>query len=282
MIKNLKIAYFIFLIFLALSCNKNEKNFDENDNPMKGIEIINQTQWDNLGNKKIYFGHQSVGYDIIDGVEFILNNNPDININIIEGSKLSLFENPVFAHSKNGLNGDPKSKIDAFYKIVDEGLGGKVDIAGFKFCYADFNKNTDITNIFEYYKNKMNKISQKYPNVEIIHFTVPLRAIQTGPKAWVKKILNKDVGIKDNYARQQFNELLINNFNGLSIFDLAKHESTNLDKIREYTFVNDKKVYSMVPDYTIDGGHLSNKGKYYIGTQYLLFLTDITKGKRKD
>lgn len=282
MIKNLKIAYFIFLICLTISCKKNENDPNENNNPMKGIETINRTQWDKLGNKKIYFGHQSVGYDLIDGVESILKKNPDIKINIIEGSNLGLFENPVFAHSKNGLNGDPKSKIDAFYKIVDEGLGEKVDIAGFKFCYADFNKNTDINNVFEYYKLKMNKISQKYPNIEIIHYTIPLRAIQKGPKAWVKKILNKDVGIQDNYARQQFNELLVNSFKDQSIFNLAKHESTNLDKIREYTLVNDKKVYSMVPDFTIDGGHLSTKGKYYIGTQYLLFLVDTTKGKRKD
>jgi len=182
MIKNFKITYSIFLLFLSISCYKNEKFPNDNNDPMKSIETISRAQWAELANKKIYFGHQSVGYDMIDGVEFILKKNPDIKINLAEGSDLSVFENPVFAHAKNGQNGNPKSKIDAFYKIVDQGLGGKVDIAGFKFCYVDFNKSTNVNDVFEYYTLKMNKISQKYPNTEIIHYTVPLRTIHNYPQ----------------------------------------------------------------------------------------------------
>lgn len=267
-----KLTFFIF--FLSISCNVDKKSPKNINNSMKSIKTISQERWGKLANKKIYFGHQSVGYNIIDGVETILKNNPNIKINIKEGNKLIIFEKPVFAHSKNGQNGDPKSKIDAFYKIIDERLGGNVDISGFKFCYVDFNKNTDIEDIFEYYKLKMNIISQKYPNTEIIHCTVPLLTIQKGPKAWVKKILNKSIGIEDNIARQQFNELLVKEYSDQSIFDLAKYESTYPNMDREFTIVNNKKYFAMVPDYTNDGGHLSTKGKYHIASQFLLFLTN--------
>ena len=37
-----------------------------------------------LMDKKIYFGHQSVGFNILDGVSEILKNNPSIKLNIIK------------------------------------------------------------------------------------------------------------------------------------------------------------------------------------------------------
>lgn len=240
---------------------------------MKIIETISQSQWDNLASKKIYFGHQSVGYNIIDGVELILKENPEIGINIKEGVNIKGFNKPVFRHARNGENGDPKSKIDAFYQIIDEGLGDNVDIAGFKFCYVDFNKNTDVIDVFKHYKMKMDKLSKKYPRIEIVHYTVPLRSIQQGPRAWVKKILNKSIGIDDNVARQKFNDLLILEYNDKPIFDIAKYESTYLNEDRKFTIVDKKKVYSMIPEYTNDGGHLSDTGKYYIGSKFLVFLS---------
>lgn len=281
MIKKLFKFSFIFLLILLISCKKNKELLIDNNNPMKNIKTIKQAQWNKLANKNIYFGHQSVGYNMIDGIESILKENPNIKIDIKEGNELIKFESPVFAHAKIGKNGNPKSKIDAFYKIIDESLGENVDIAGFKFCYVDFNKNTDVKDVFENYKLNMDKINQKYPNTKIIHFTAPIRAIQTGPKAWVKKLLNKSIGIEDNHTRQQFNELLNNEYKDQSVFDIAKFESTYPDKSREFTKVNGEKIYSMIPDYTNDGGHLSKNGKYHIGTQFLLFLVDTPKGKVK-
>ena len=75
-----------------------------------------------------------------------------LDLNIVKGNDLDFFKNPVFAHASNGKNGDPKSKIDDLYQDMENGLGKKVDIAGFKFCYVDIKDDTDVNEIFEYYK----------------------------------------------------------------------------------------------------------------------------------
>lgn len=275
MIKNISIC--IFIIFFTACIKENDR-----DNiliNMNSINNVSQEKWDKLAGKKIFFGHRSVGYNMIDGIKAHLAENPNLKLNIEEGNSPSFFDHPVFAHSKNGQNTDPKSKIDAFYKELDGGLGDKVDIAGFKFCYIDFDNSTDINEIFLKYKLKMNEISDKYPHIKIIHFTVPLRTFQRGPKEFIKKLIGKDIGLADNTARQQFNDLLLNEFKEQPIFDLAKYESTYLDGQREFSIINNEKIYSMVPIYSTDGGHLSEIGKHYLGGKLLLFLVEESSGR---
>ena len=90
MSKVLRISNVLILIFLLNSCTKDRK-LPNNDNHMKIIKTIKQAQWDKLANKKIYFGHQSVGYNMIDGVELILKENPKIGIKIKEGDDIKAF-----------------------------------------------------------------------------------------------------------------------------------------------------------------------------------------------
>jgi len=276
MLNNFKI-YFIFLLVLT-ACTKEENNGMIKQN-MDNIKKITQEKWDQLSQKKIYFGHQSVGYNMMDGMEMILKENPNIKINIRKGHDANLFQNPVFAHDNNGSNRDPKAKIDDFCKTMENGLGNKVDITGFKFCYVDIEEGSDVQGIFAHYKKKMNEIALKYPDVTFIHYTVPLMSIQTGPKALIKKILGKDIGLEDNIVRNEFNELLRNEYKDQFVFDLAKAESTYADGSREFSEVNGEKVYTMVPDYTSDGGHLSKKGKIRIGRDLLVFLANLSDGR---
>jgi hypothetical protein len=238
------------------------------------MEKVTPNEWNQLSKKRIYFGHQSVGFNIVDGIEMHMTENHDLQLHIERGNELKLFDNPVFAHSPNGKNGDPKSKINDFYQKMEEGLGNKVDIAGFKFCYVDFSTETDISDVFSHYKNKMNELTLKYPTVKFVHFTAPLMSLQKGPKGFVKKLLGKDIGVEDNYAREKFNNLLRQEYGHESIFDLAMYESLFSNGERNYTLENDEKVYSMVPAYTNDGGHLSKTGKYFISGELLLFLKE--------
>ncbi len=272
-IKN--IISFLILLFVLTSCEKKTNNLTKIINIMETIKDVPQKEWDLLANKKIFFGHQSVGYNMIDGIETILKESSNIKLNIKKGKDLNLFISPVFAHNNNGSNRDPKSKIDAFCKAMEEGLGDKVDMAGFKFCYVDFEDGSDALEIFNYYKKKMDEITIKYPKVKIIHFTCPIRSLQKGPKGIIKKLLGKDIGIKDNIARQEFNELLLKEYKGKAVFDLAKAESTYSDGSREYSEVDGKKIFTMIPAYTNDGGHLSKKGKLIIGSDFLFFLANL-------
>lgn len=272
--KNKKLIYFLIVFLVFLSCTKEKSNNLLID--MDYIKNVPQNKWDELSQKKIYFGHQSVGYNMIDGLIDHLKNNPNIKLTIAEGNDLGLFDQSVFAHSTNGKNEDPKSKIDAFYNIMDGGVGNLVDMAGFKFCYLDFKNGTEVDEVFKYYRTKMHELSLKYPNVKIIHYTVPLKTIQSGPKAIIKKMLGKSIGIEDNLTRQKFNTLLLNEYANESLFDLAKFESTYPDGSREFIEKKNDKIYSLIEDYTNDGGHLSKEGQYYITTQFLLFLAEET------
>jgi len=268
------VSYVLIIFLILTSCSKN--NISTNQNTMDKIKNINQNKWNLFSKKKIYFGHQSVGYNMIDGIEMILIENPNIKLNIKKGKDLNLFNSPVFAHDDNGSNRNPKSKIDDFCVTIENGLGDKVDIAGFKFCYVDVEKGTNVNDLFSYYKKQMNEVALKYPNVIFIHYTVPLKSLQIGPKALIKKILGKDIGVEDNMVRNEFNDLLRKEYRDQGIFDIAKIESTFTDGKRSFSEVNDKKVYTMIPSFTNDGGHLSMSGKKRIGKEYLCFLAEIS------
>ena len=50
-------------------------------------------------------------------------------MNIVETSGPADFKAGIFAHSRVGKNTDPKSKVNEFVKFVENGIGGKADIA---------------------------------------------------------------------------------------------------------------------------------------------------------
>ena len=125
-------------------------------------------QLDQLAGKKIYFGHQSVGFNIIDGIKDILSRNSGLKLNIKETRDLRDFSAPIFAHSVIGRNREPVSKIEDFKKILESGIGDKVDIAFFKFCFVDVIANTDIDNLFKYYVSTVSALEAEYPKVKIV------------------------------------------------------------------------------------------------------------------
>ena len=55
------------------------------------LENVPASSWKALSEKKIYFGHQSVGFNIMDGVADLMKEYPDIKLNIIETKESSNF-----------------------------------------------------------------------------------------------------------------------------------------------------------------------------------------------
>ena len=96
------------------------------------LEDIPASAWKKLGEKKIFFGHQSVGNNIIKGIKDILKDNPNIDFNIMEISEPVELKEGVFAHTNNlGKNEDPQSKITAFANYLENGMGNNTDLAFF-------------------------------------------------------------------------------------------------------------------------------------------------------
>jgi len=61
----------------------------------------------------------------------------------------------------------------------------------------------------------------------------------------------------------------------VNIFDLAKIESTFPDGRRASFTKDGKTYYSMVPDYTYDGGHLNELGRKIAAEQLLFLLANL-------
>ena len=244
---------------------------------LSSLENVPESAWKKLSEKRIFFGHQSVGFNIINGIKEIIKENPMIKLNLVKTGDFKDFSTPLFAHDMVGKNTDPKSKIDAFARFMEKGIGNKADMAFFKFCYVDANAGTDVKKIFKEYKNRLFRLKKNYPETKFIHVTMPLISVQTGPRAWIKKLIGKPIrGIEDNIKRNHFNSFLKNEYLDKDpLFDLAKIESTFPDGIRSFFTRDGVTYYTLVQDYTHDGGHLNEKGRKTVAEQLLIFLAKV-------
>lgn len=266
----------ILLITITVACSGGE--MEQNKVTYSSLKDVPNSAWDKLSNKKIYFGHQSVGFNIVDGMKDLMNDYPQIKLNIVETNKLEdLKDGGVFAHSTVGQNTDPKSKIDDFSKFIRAGIGSKADAAALKFCFVDITSKTEVSKVFEDYKNEIGNIKQTYPNLAIIHFSEPLTQRQTGWRVFIKKIIGRSIGgVAENMKRTEYNELLIKEFQGKDpILDIAKIESTYPDGTRCSFEKDGKTYYSLAPEYTNDGGHLNELGRKKVAEQLLLLLVNL-------
>jgi len=283
-LKYLSTAIISFITsILIFSCSGGEMSKETIKFP--SIKDIPAAKWEKLSQKKLYFGHASVGFNIFNGIKDLMKENPQIKLNIVKTADQSDFQLGIFAHSGVGKNGYPKSKIDEFAKFINKGIGKKADTAFFKFCYVDVRTETEVSNVFNDYKNTMSKLMTAYPDTKFIHVTVPLTTeftmLQTLFKL-AKKAIMKIIGKpywdlpRGNIKRNQLNEMILQEYDGKApIFDLAKIESTFPDGKRCSFTKDGKTYYSMVPEYTDDGGHLNKFSRKKVAEQLLILLANL-------
>ena len=179
------------MILAITGCNHTTAEESHDMTAIQEIKISDAT-WKKLAGKKIFFGRQSVGFNIIDGIKDLMQNAPeDYRLNIIELSGPKKLDAPGFYHARVGSNVDPVSKIDDFARQMDAGLGNTVDIAFFKFCFVDIGPHTDIEKVFKHYQETMARLEKQYPNTRFVHFTVPLATTMTSWKTKFKVLLKK-------------------------------------------------------------------------------------------
>lgn len=240
--------------------------------------LVNDVDWETLATRRIYFGHQSVGYNIIRGIEDVAKERGAGKLKIVETSLPGHLNGSMFAHSRVGKNLDPVSKIRDFSLAVEEGFGQNGDIAFFKFCYVDINAKTDVDKLFSNYKTAMSELRRKYPRVTFVHFTVPVTTVVESWKTRIKKLVG--IGTLWEYAdaiqRARYNELIRGEYGGKEpIFDIAAIESTD-PAGRKFGFrVSSKWYEAMVPCFTDDGGHLNEFGRRWVASHLLSFIKEI-------
>ena len=277
---------FIFIIVVgvpitaALIMYSPKIKTDTNKTILPSIDDVPREYWEKLAGKKIFFGHKSVGYNIIDGIKDVVRERDYIKLNIVETHEPVEFDQPIFAHSQVGKNAEPASKIESFENIIDSGVGAKVDIAFFKFCYADITHNTNTYQMFEKYNTTIKDLKTRYPKTNFIHVTVPLRSSPKGAektlKETIKSLIGKPVTVDNNIKRQHYNSLLNETYSETEpVFDLALIESINPDGAKCYVTKGTNKVFFMAAEYTNDGGHLNEKGRKKVAEQLLIFLAKV-------
>ncbi len=265
---------FVFLFVLSSSACEGG-NMSHGTVSLAPIKSIPESAWQKLAEKKIYFGHQSVGYNIIDGLEQIKKETPQIKLDIVEIKDASKLSKPAFTHSEIGDNEDTHSKAQGFSEYMAKGIGSSADIAFFKFCYVDITRHSDVDKIFAEYKKTMESLSKKYPHSTFIHSTVPLTESETMVRSMVKAVLGKE---DNNIKRNQYNEMLRKEYGGKEpVFDIAQAESTHPDGTRSTFTKSGTTYYSMAPEYTDDGGHLNEQGQRAVAQELLLLLAKLAQ-----
>lgn len=245
--------------------------------PRALIAGLSKADFEHLSKKRIYFGHQSIGFNIVDGLLALEKANPEIGLTVKETRDPAQITSGVFAHGRVGENKAPSSKIRDFVTSVEGGLGESVDVAFFKFCYVDFEADTDPEKVFAEYRAAMTQLRQKYPRLTIVHVTVPLSVVQTGPKALVKRIMGKKRwGAEANIVRNRYNELLRREYGGKEpLFDLSAIEATRLDG-GNVTFAESGGTYPMLAaEYASDGKHLNDLGGRWVAAHMVKVLAGL-------
>ena len=269
-----KLLTALWMSLILIACNGEE--MEAKTVHYRKIGDVPNTVWQKLSQKRIYFGHHSVGRNILDGLRALLKENPQIKLTIEETYDPDTFKKGAISHSPIGYNYKPQTKLDMFAFITKSGGGEKADLLFFKFCYVDFNAQTQVDALFDAYRTTFERLQDNHPHTTFIHLTTPLTTIQDGPRAWVKKIVGRPLaGSVENSKRHAFNERLRETYSGKApVFDLAAFESTFPDGRRATFELNGKTFYRLVPDYTDDGGHLNSAGSKMMAEQLLLIIAE--------
>jgi len=221
---------------------------------------------------RVYFGHHSVGWNMLDGLQQLAAEKGVDGIHLVlldaKPSPEPVPAGAFFAHSEVGENKDPQSKIDEFAETIREKLPVHPDVAFMKFCFVDFTPDTDTHDLFKQYQSTIKQLSDEYPDIRFLHPTVPLTASPMGIKDRVRRFLGMAVWEDDtNAKRHEFNELIRETYDKDSIIDVAGEESTRMDGTREQHSKDGQIYYSLVPEFTDDGGHLNGVGRKKVAAE---------------
>jgi hypothetical protein len=227
-----------------------------------------------LAERRIFFGHQSVGRNLLEGLHRVAS-----QVKVVEGKDPQALPAGGFLHVNIGENEKPLGKIRAFHDLMTGGLGDQVDVAFLKLCYIDFNAQTNAATLFDEYKGALADLKARFPKTTFVHVTTPLTTVNDSWKAKLKKLFGRAPwGAEENAVREQYNALMRAEYGGKEpLFDLAKLESTRDDGSQvSYEWAR-RRSPMLVPEYTDDGGHLVPAAQDRIARQLVVFLAQLER-----
>jgi len=235
-------------------------------------------RWRAVARHPVYFGHQSVGEDITAGLAAI-SDELNLGLRIVMTRVPSAVAQPAFVHFHAGRNQDPASKNADLLKILAARPRPDHALVLLKYCYVDVDRTTNVAAMFASYMAMIDTIRARYPDVTIIHATVPLTTVETPTKAQVKRLLGRHTAREDAIARQRYNALIRVAFAGREpLFDIARVEATRADGGRETYRAGDQQIEVLADENTRDGGHLNVHGQKIVARELLNLLAKAIEG----
>lgn len=234
-----------------------------------------RSELERIAQRRIFFGHQSVGVNLLDGVKQIAASE-GIPLRIVVAHNASNVPPATLGHTYVAENGNPLLKLQSFEQAMGRQATG-LDIALVKLCYVDFNGSTDVRTLFDRYRALIDGLRARNPGTTFVHVTAPLTDVQGGIKATLKGLVGRvPHGVLENTRRGEYNILLRQAYGGREpIFDLARVESTAPDGTPVSVEWKGSIVPAMAPAYTDDGGHLNATGKLRAARELISVLAAI-------
>lgn len=230
-----------------------------------------------LAKSRIYFGHQSVGMNLLEGLE---------SLSVAQGVPLRIVaapspdEAPGIVHSIVGRNREPQTKCDAFTRFLTTEAIGRWDAAVLKFCYADMGEGGvhDPERVLDGYQAAVRAVRAARPDLLIVHATMPLQSEGLGKRDALRKFFGFGTSNDEhNIGRNRYNELLRETYKGEPLIDLAWAESTRADGTRTGFRRDGRFYYQMASEYTYDEGHLTQTGKEWVAREFARSLADALR-----
>ena len=200
--------------------------------------------------QRVLFGHQSVGWNILDGVGTVYSRRGITAPDVIDELPDS---GPGFAQIEIGSNGDPASKFSDFEAAV---TAQDPQVAVMKLCFVDLTAGTKARSVFAQYRRMVTRIRQSNPQTRLVHMTVPLTTDDPA----------------SNIVRQRYNALVRKVYGG-DIIDIARVESTRPDGSRVGGPHNGKRYFALWRGYASDDGHLNTRGSVRVAKVFLQRIT---------
>ena len=232
-----------------------------------------QRDLERIAQQRIFFGHQSVGMNLLDGVKQLAT-TAGVPVRVVEVTSASDVKPATIGHAFIAKNGDPYQKIKRFEQAFGQ-QPSNIDIALMKFCFVDFTANTDTKALFNQYRATFDALKARNPHTIFVHVTAPLTAKTGGLKGLAKQILGRD-GSAENVRREEYNTLLRKAYQGHEpIFDLAQIESVDPNGKNVTVEYGGLKTPAMATEYTNDGGHLNDLGSIRAARELVSVLASI-------
>jgi hypothetical protein len=194
-VKVIPSALLVFGVVLSSACTEGRRSGDLAASRLPTLADVTDAELERVAQRRIFFGHQSVGWNIVDGINALVAANPKIRLSVVESKNPDTMRAAGLYHANVGRNGFPEEKEVEFATIADSAFATEPGVGMVKYCYVDVRADTDPQAVFEAYQRRMAELAARRPGLTLVHVTMPLTTWRVTLKDRVKKLLGRETSI---------------------------------------------------------------------------------------